>query len=611
VHLSSRGLVQTSQKFFNYVSIFFVKWLLYIIKHPLKTVFFILKLYITLLLLLLCLTASFSTFAHEVPARETGNPTITGPLMSPIDIRGQPWSNVKTAVESGIAAGNMLNVVCSVTSSTPISKVFNCQMINGFSNRPRTFNITATASGPISYSCPPNGYSDHTVLTDDTCNTPTGDHGNTDPDPEPEPDLPSINCTSLAGNPADFASFFSSERLTADQLNSSKCSNNVGSNGKSKNSCHIVNGAGWTGQPVFQDGIETGINYTSINGTFSGFGCNADGDASDSNESCTAIDTGRIKKVDCPDGTSMTVNWGDYMDTKEAFLNQRASVQNDLNTVNGRVDNLESTQVTTDDVVLSLSNNESFKDSVKGQNGEACTVERMQNGVGGTFINCDGSQSNIWDGQIGAKGEVGATGQDGQDGDSCTAIARTDGVNIVCKSSTQFLASGKNGDTGLDGETCTTTPNGKGGSVITCGSSVSEIEGVDQGGIIDALTAQTGVIQGGLTYDGDIPNSDFANSDELNIALGIPNDYEVRNYGTVIEASVNKMKTSPVFEAVDGFFDVTFTGSCPTYSANVPFLNTSIVFDHWCRPVMTNIWPIISSILMFGFSFMAFRVAIL
>jgi hypothetical protein len=609
-----QGLILTGGNCFKSFSIFFAKWLLFLVKNPLKSFLFIVKFYISLLLLGFFLTASFSTLAHEVSAKEDGSPTIISPIMSP-DIRGQPWSTVKSAIEASFRAGNMSGVSCSTVSSTPTYKLFDCNMINGYSGLPRQVTLGANASGPLTYSCPPLGYNDHTVLTDDTCNTPSGDHGD-EPEPEPEPNFPTINCTALAGNGADFASFYSSQPLTQEELTTSKCSNNVGGNSKSDNSCHIVNGAGWTGQPVYDDaGIETGINYTSINGTFSGFACDASGNASAPNTTCTAIDNGRMKSVECPDGTSMTVNWGDFLDTKEAFLNQRSSVQDDLNAVNNRVDSVLNSVPTTDDIVVSLASNQAFKDSVKGQDGEPCTVARLQSN-NGIFMNCNGSQTNIFDGSNGSNGATGESGENGEDGESCTAIATTDGVNIVCKETTQFLASGKtgldgvSGGDGKDGDNCSVVDNGT-GATITCGASTVAVDGVDEGGIVTAIGQQTTTLMTGLTYEGDLPSVGFSNSEGLTAALGTANDYEVRNYGTVIESAVNEMKESPVFVAVDGFFEVSFSGSCPTYTANVDFMNTSVTMDHWCRPIMNEIWPIIQAIIMFGFSFMAFRVAIL
>lgn len=90
-----------------------------------------------------------------------------------------------------------------------------------------------------------------------------------------------------------------------------------------------------------------------------------------------------------------------------------------------------------------------------------------------------------------------------------------------------------------------------------------------------------------------------------------PNDYEVKNYGTVLMSAVDEMKASPIFEAVDGFFTISLSGSCPVYSTNVPYINATITIDQFCSTTMQSIWPIVKAIILLVFSFLAFRVAVL
>jgi hypothetical protein len=94
---------------------------------------------------------------------------------------------------------------------------------------------------------------------------------------------------------------------------------------------------------------------------------------------------------------------------------------------------------------------------------------------------------------------------------------------------------------------------------------------------------------------------------------GLPagNDYETRNYGTVMLAAVEEMRSSPVSQAVDGFFTLSLGGTCPIYSTSVPYMNTTITIDQFCGSVMNSIWPYISAIMIVVFSVLAFRVAIL
>ncbi len=90
-----------------------------------------------------------------------------------------------------------------------------------------------------------------------------------------------------------------------------------------------------------------------------------------------------------------------------------------------------------------------------------------------------------------------------------------------------------------------------------------------------------------------------------------PNDYEERNYGTVLESAVNEMRNTELVTSVNEFFDVDFSGSCPIYSTSVPYINSTITIDQFCSSAMGSIWPIVSAIILLVFSVLAFRVAIL
>lgn len=97
----------------------------------------------------------------------------------------------------------------------------------------------------------------------------------------------------------------------------------------------------------------------------------------------------------------------------------------------------------------------------------------------------------------------------------------------------------------------------------------------------------------------------------FNDDLYTPNDYETRNYGTVLESAVNEMKNTELAQSVNTFFEVQMTGSCPIYSGTIPYLNTTITIDQFCGPVMNSVWPIVSAIVLLVFSVLAFKVAIL
>jgi len=89
------------------------------------------------------------------------------------------------------------------------------------------------------------------------------------------------------------------------------------------------------------------------------------------------------------------------------------------------------------------------------------------------------------------------------------------------------------------------------------------------------------------------------------------NDYEQRNYGTVLENAVNEMRNTELVQSVNEFFEIELTGTCPVYSTTVPYINTTITIDQFCGSVMTSIWPIVSAIIILVFSVLAFKVAVL
>jgi len=99
----------------------------------------------------------------------------------------------------------------------------------------------------------------------------------------------------------------------------------------------------------------------------------------------------------------------------------------------------------------------------------------------------------------------------------------------------------------------------------------------------------------------------FPDAGELHTA----NDYETRNYGTVMQAAIAQMQQAELSKAVNEFFEVSLTGSCPIYTANVPYLNSTITIDQFCGSVMNQVWPIIRVIILLVFSILAFRVAVL
>lgn len=101
------------------------------------------------------------------------------------------------------------------------------------------------------------------------------------------------------------------------------------------------------------------------------------------------------------------------------------------------------------------------------------------------------------------------------------------------------------------------------------------------------------------------------NTDKLEDFVN-PNDWAEKNFKTVALAFKDRLLEAPVMQAVQGFFDVALSASCPTWQTTVdmPFGGSfNINIDQLCSDTMNNIWPAIRSIIVLIFSFLAFRVA--
>lgn len=91
--------------------------------------------------------------------------------------------------------------------------------------------------------------------------------------------------------------------------------------------------------------------------------------------------------------------------------------------------------------------------------------------------------------------------------------------------------------------------------------------------------------------------------------LGEKNDWQVRNFGTVMQAAAEKILEKPMFKAVEKYFDVSFGGSCPTWSVAVWVFEIEI--DQFCSQSFQSILPLIRNLVILIFSILAFRVAFL
>lgn len=143
----------------------------------------------------------------------------------------------------------------------------------------------------------------------------------------------------------------------------------------------------------------------------------------------------------------------------------------------------------------------------------------------------------------------------------------------------------------------------------TRGEQIKTRKGID--GLGTKLDKTNGLLEGIKDKLGEKEDTAFTPANFGDGQLYEPNDYDAKNYGTVLTSAVDEMKQSPIFESVSTFFAVSLSGSCPTYSTSVPFINVNLVIDQFCGPAMTSIWPIVRAIMLLVFSFLAFRVAVL
>lgn len=87
------------------------------------------------------------------------------------------------------------------------------------------------------------------------------------------------------------------------------------------------------------------------------------------------------------------------------------------------------------------------------------------------------------------------------------------------------------------------------------------------------------------------------------------NDWKVRNFGTVMKSKGDEIMKLPLMQAIDDFFDVSFSGSCPTYSVSVWVFEINI--DQFCDQQVQSLFPYIKAVVLLMCSFFAIRIALL
>lgn len=572
-----------------------LKLLKYAARHPFKSILFIVKLYISFILFGLFMMVSFSSFAELVPADKPRGAVYEPSWYVPFDNRDAGKIVCDYHRSKSTTSSCTVSEVSEITAAKYTVKYTLVKTDNTSANRSDTlyFYLSNEAA-----TCPPSGYPTYTteVWQGDTLYCEGEGGGGTDPEPPYVEQVP-LDCISRAGTSTTPYYHYSETQLTQEERDELSCMRFFDNKGNLYNErCHVTSTESNT---VENQDPDSGLwQYTLVGGTFSGYQCNEADVPIAEDKFCTALSNEGVHSVRCPDGSSMSLDMNPYDAYNQAFLIFRGQAQNDINEL---YNNLK----TTEEIAQELMQNSDYKDAVTGKSCQTTIAHE-----GGYTLRCgDSPEVTIRHGVNGVNGSAGSDGADGEDGESCQTIQEGKNLRIVCPESVAVVSSGTDGTNGVDGEdgeSCTSSDTGNGDITITCGSKVSTLNGIDEDGVIAAING----LGDELGYEGGVPNGGFGTG-AVSAFVGEANNYEERNYGTVMQAAITQMKESPLVESVDSFFDVTITGSCPTYTADLSFMQTSVVFDHWCRPVMESIWPMVQGVIILLFSIIGFRAAIL
>lgn len=82
-----------------------------------------------------------------------------------------------------------------------------------------------------------------------------------------------------------------------------------------------------------------------------------------------------------------------------------------------------------------------------------------------------------------------------------------------------------------------------------------------------------------------------------------------KTFAGVMATQKSLFMASGVISLIAPFFEVSGAGSCPTYTALIPFLNTTLVIDQFCLPFALSAYAILHICLMVCTSFFCFRIA--
>jgi hypothetical protein len=109
--------------------------------------------------------------------------------------------------------------------------------------------------------------------------------------------------------------------------------------------------------------------------------------------------------------------------------------------------------------------------------------------------------------------------------------------------------------------------------------------------------------------DGDQDNQDYS----YESPPGKDDLYEKsdKTFQSVLDNFVTQAQQAPFFNAVDTFFDINISGTCPVWIIPETAYTPALVIDQQCSPTMNQLWPYIAAIIFAVAGFIAFRLAVL
>ncbi|MFM9928356.1 hypothetical protein VLK31_35680 [Variovorax sp. H27-G14] len=193
----------------------------------------------------------------------------------------------------------------------------------------------------------------------------------------------------------------------------------------------------------------------------------------------------------------------------------------------------------------------------------------------------------------------------GIEGVKGTSETRADGTKVDSKETTK-----------CDGSNCTTTTNttttSSTGATSTSTSSRTESLGEKcQADPKNQVCQKTQGGAGGKVAKGNCSeNSSAEGCGGEGAEIGDLYGKKDKTVAQALSKAKDALQSSPLGSSVSGFFTVGSGGSCPQSSANIPFLNKTVVIDTWCTTFAANMFTIVRAVLLMLATWMAFRIAI-